>query len=75
MSLRVRHLDEIEGRFPRDCLKRLIAVLNDWLKEAVDRDRDPELPTWRKLVHVVADPLGGNHPSQAAYIAENYEGI
>lgn len=75
LCLHVHHLEEIEARFRRDPLKCLIAVLNNWLKQAVGSDGDPEPPTWRRLVYVVADPLGGNNQAVAANIAQNYEGM
>ena len=67
ISLQVEGLDEIRKRFRNDPLKCLIGVVDKWLK-------DPRGSSWRKLVSVVADKVGGANRQTATYIARHYRG-
>ena len=54
---------------PNDCLKE---VLCQWLNQKYDTERHG-LPTWKKLVEVVAKSAGGSNPALAEKIAENHK--
>ena len=74
LSLLVRGRDEIKKRFPNDPLKCLIGVLTNWLQLQYHREKDPELPSWKKLATVVGENAGGANPRKGEYIAQNYKG-
>ena len=74
LSLLVRGRDEIKKRFPNDPLKCLIGVLTNWLQLQYNREKDPELPSWKKLATVVGEKVGGANPRKGKYIGQHYTG-
>ena len=66
--LRVKDIDQIEKDY-RGVGKRMIAVLSAWLQ---GQTLDNEPPSWKKVVWVVADHVGGGNPAHAEHIFLNY---
>ena len=69
LCLRVKNIDKIKRDY-RGAGKRMIAVLSAWLR---GQTQDDEPPSWKKVVWVVADRVGGDNPAHAARILLNYE--
>ncbi len=65
--LHLKSLDSIKNSSKNDTLA-MGEVVEDWLKENYDTDRFG-LPTWKMLVNVVANPIGGNNNFLAKKIA------
>ena len=69
LCLRVKDIDQIKRNY-RGAGKRMIAVLSAWLR---GKTLDNEPPSWKKVVWVVADRVGGDNPAHAERILLNYE--
>lgn len=54
-----------------DVTNRMGAVVEHWLKRNYNTDKFGE-PTWRKLVEVVGDPIGGNDANHARELAKQH---
>ena len=70
LCLRVKDIDKIKRNY-RGAGKRMIAVLSAWLR---GRTQDDEPPSWKMVVWVVADRVGGDNPAHAERILLNYDG-
>ena len=68
MGLTIGQLDNIKVGNPDECLPHVIA---HWLKRNYNTEKFG-LPTWRKLVEVVADEAGGNDRALAGKIAREH---
>ena len=74
LGLRHTDLKEISTTYrenPKKCLKEALA---QWLKQKYDVDRNG-LPTWKKMVEVVEDPIAGENPALATILARNHQGM
>ena len=59
-----------------DAYRQLIAMIDAWLSDNFNPEEDgSNVPSWWKIVDVVADDIGGANPRQAKIIAENWRGI
>ena len=69
LCLRVKDIDKIKRDY-RGAGKRMIAVLSAWLR---GQTQDDEPPSWKMVVWVVADRVGGDNPAHAERILLNYD--
>ena len=69
LCLRVKDIDKIKRNY-RGAGKRMIAVLSAWLR---GQTQDDEPPSWKKVVKVVADRVGGDNPAHSERILLNYD--
>lgn len=68
--LQVKTIDKIREKY-EEAEKRMIAVLNAWLKGETREGKAPS-PSWKSVVWVVADRDGGDNPTLAEHIVQNY---
>ena len=66
LCLKVTTIDNIKKLY-RGPEKRMIAVLSAWLKGQTIEGKAPSL-SWRSVVWVVADRVGGENPAHAQHI-------
>ena len=66
-KIHVNILDQIKRENRSDCDRCLTAMIAEWLKS---NRGDP--PTWKKVVAAIASRVGGDNPSEARKIAEDY---
>ena len=69
LCLRVKDIDKIKRDY-RGAGKRMIAVLIAWLR---GQTLGYEPPSWKKVVWVVADRVGGDNLAHTKRILLNYE--
>ncbi len=67
-QLRVTDLDEIKDRSTNNTIA-MTSVIKKWVKGSYNTEKSG-LPTWRRLVEVVAHPNGGNNNFLAQEIAK-----
>ncbi len=72
-QLHLKSLDSIKNRSSNDTIA-MDEVVKDWLKGNYDTDLFGP-PTWKMLVNVVANPMGGNNKSLAKKIAGEHKKI
>ena len=70
LCLKVTTIDEIKNLHRRP-EKRMIAVLSAWLRGQTIKGRAPSL-SWKSVVWVVADRVGGENPAHAEHILLNH---
>ena len=68
LCLKVKNIDQIKKDY-HGTGKRMIAALSAWLQ---GETRDNETRSWKKVVSVVADCVGGDNPAHAEHILLNY---
>jgi len=69
LCLKVETIDKIKKEY-RGPEKRMIAILSAWLNGQTLKE-SPKL-TWKSVVRVVADRVGGENPAHAERILLNY---
>ena len=67
--IHVNILDQIKRENRSDCDRCLTAMIAEWLKSSPTR---VDSPTWKKVVAAIASRVGGDNPSEAKRIAEDY---
>ena len=70
LCLKVETIDKIKKEY-RGPEKRMIAILSAWLNGQTLEGKAPKL-SWKSVVRVVADRVGGENPAHAERILLNY---
>ncbi len=72
-QLRINDINEIRDRRTNYTIA-MTSVIEEWLKGSYNTEKSG-LPTWRRLVEVVANSNGGNNNFLAEEIAKAHPGL